>query len=322
MAQGGGYSIGWEMTPLTEDQLDTSGDWKGGPHPAEEDPLFKLACTHRDNGNQLVKDGKPEAAIAKYSEMIMVLRGLGSEEDVVWNDAGEEAVRQLRAAAYLNLSLCFLKTKQWQHASNTATRALQGDKDPPDPKENVLAPEKKAKALFRRAQAQSEGLGDLDKAKADLKKALEYAPEDKGVQQELKRITQSLTKTEKAADKKMAGFLSNAKKVQSGEGIFDEKLRPQDAYTCTPELTEVKKLSEGLWLAPKDKSQEAAEARAAEIVEECGDETIDYEELSREINELREDKPQVYKELQEKLKGHLEQAAADKENEADPPCAD
>ena len=53
-------------------------------------------------------------------------------------------------------SLCFLKLKQWQHSVNTATRALQGDKDPVDPKENVLPPEKKAKALFRRALAQKD----------------------------------------------------------------------------------------------------------------------------------------------------------------------
>merc|ERR1719454_1596703 len=109
----------------------------------------------------------------------MQLRSLESENDVRWDDTARLKVRELRAAAYLNLSLCFLKTEQWTHAINTATRALQGDKEPPDPKEDVLSPEKKAKALFRRAQAQNEGFGNFDKAKEDLEKALEYAPEDK-----------------------------------------------------------------------------------------------------------------------------------------------
>jgi hypothetical protein len=57
---------------------------------------------------------------------------------------------------HLPRSLCFLKLKQWQHSVNTATRAIQGDKDPADPLENVLPPEKKAKALFRRALAQKD----------------------------------------------------------------------------------------------------------------------------------------------------------------------
>merc|ERR1719487_1040241 len=160
--------MGFQLTPLTEGNLDTSGDFHGGPHPAEEDNIYKMACENRDLGNKSVKAGQYEEAIAKYSELIMQLRALGEEKDVQWNESGEESVRQLRAAAYLNLSLCFLKTKQWTHAVNTATSALQGDKDPPNPKENVLAPEKKAKALFRRAQAHSEGFDDYDKAKADL----------------------------------------------------------------------------------------------------------------------------------------------------------
>merc|ERR1719335_1984464 len=72
----------------------------------------------------------------------MQVRALENEPGVEWTDAGHEAVHQLRAAAYLNLSLCFLKTQQWTHASNTATRAMQGDKEPPDPKHDVLSAEK------------------------------------------------------------------------------------------------------------------------------------------------------------------------------------
>jgi len=188
---------------------------------------------------------------------------------------------------------------------------LQGDKDPPDAKENVLAPEKKAKALFRRAQAQSEGFGDYDKAKSDLQKALEYSPEDKGVQQELRRIQQIVTKTTKEADKKMAGFLAGSKKVKNGEGIFDDKLRPS-GEPSEPKLNDIKKLSDGLWLAPKDETQKKAE-------EELGDDDenkVDYEELSREIMELREERPDVYAEMQEKVRGHLEKAALEKENES------
>ena len=147
----------------------------------------------------MVQEGKFEEAIARYSEMIMQSRALEGEQDVQWTDEGRDSVRQLRAAAYLNLSLCFLKLKQWQHCVNTATRALQGDKDPPDPKENVLPPEKKAKALFRRALAQKDGFEKLDEAVKDLKTALEYVPEDKSIQQELQRVNQALLKEKKKA---------------------------------------------------------------------------------------------------------------------------
>jgi tetratricopeptide (TPR) repeat protein len=227
-ASGGGYQMGFTLTPLMEGDLDTSGDFKGGPHPAEEDPLYKMACENRDGGNKMVKDGSYEGAIAKYSELIMQLRALSEETDVVWDDEGTDAVRQLRAAAYLNLSLCFLKTQQWQHASNTATRALQGDKDPPVPEESVLSPEKKAKALFRRAQAQSEGFTNHDKAVDDLKKALEYTPDDKAVQQELRRVQQILTKSEKAADKKMQVFSRTAKRCRM---VTDFSTRSYDHLT-------------------------------------------------------------------------------------------
>jgi len=314
--------MGFQLTPVMDDGgLDTSGDNNGGnfgPHPVEKDMLYKMACENRDGGNKMTQNGEYEAAIGKYSELIMQLRALGNETDVEWTPEGEEAVRQLRAAAYLNLSLCFLRTQQWTHASNTATRSIQGDKEPPDPKENVLVPEKKAKALFRRAQAQAEGFKDYEKAKADLEKALEYTPEDKAVQQELRRVKLELKKSEKETDKAMAGFFGTSKRAQSGKGIFEDKLIPSDASRAEPKLTEIKKLSDGLWLAPKDESQQQPTMTGA-------DGEIDFEELSREINEMREDKPEAYAELRDRVKGHIEEASklaeeAPKEEASEPPA--
>merc|ERR1719181_2150994 len=100
----------------------------------------------------------------------MKVRSLEGEKDVVWTDESTKDVRLLVATAYLNLSACFLKTEQWTHAKNTATRAMQGDKDPPDPKHDVLPPEKKAKALFRRAQVESQGFANHENAERDLMK--------------------------------------------------------------------------------------------------------------------------------------------------------
>eukprot|EP00434_Breviolum_minutum_P005418 symbB.v1.2.004776.t1/scaffold274.1/size244435/17 len=299
----GGYQVGFQLTPLGPDGDLNAHDFTGGPHPAEKDPIFNLCTENREKGNKLVQDGKYEEAVARYSEMIMQSRALENETDVQWTDDGREAVRQLRAAAYLNLSLCFLKLKQWQHSVNTATRALQGDKDPPDPKENVLPPEKKAKALFRRALAQKDGFDKLDEALKDLKKALEYVPDDKSIQLEMQRINQALTKEKKKSDKKLAGFLSDSKTVKTGNGIFSEADRERD--TTGPQLpADPVKVRDGLWLVPKDEDQDAKEAVEA---------GIDLDELGREINELREDKPEVFGELREKMKTMIEEEAAKQE---------
>lgn len=303
----GGYQLGFQITPLTEDGLlDGSGDFKGGPHPVEEDPLFKMASENRDGGNKWVQAGRFEEAVGRYSELIMQTRALENETDIIWTDEGRIKVRQLRAAAYLNLSLCFLKTKQWQHALNTATRALQGDKDPPDPKEDVLDKEKKVKALFRRAQAQRDGFNNLDECLKDLVKAAELVPDDKSVQQELTKVRKDVLKMTKAADKKLAGFLNSNKKVQSGEGIFSDADRDRD--TSLPSLpSEPVKVSDGLWVVPKDEEKQKAE----------GDEDIDYDELGREIAELREERPEVFAELQEKMKQMIEEQATNVKDDAE-----
>mmetsp|Transcript_87632 Transcript_87632/g.155091 ORF Transcript_87632/g.155091 Transcript_87632/m.155091 type:complete len:397 (+) Transcript_87632:81-1271(+) len=359
------YQLGFQVTPLTTDgQLDTSGDFTGGPHPAVNDTLYKLACENRDLGNKKVKDGDYQGAIAQYSEMIMQTRALDNEVGIEWTDDDRKTVRLLRAAAYLNLSLCFLKSQQWTHAINTATRAMQGDKEPPVPEEDVLAPEKKAKALFRRAQAHCEGFGNFDKARDDLKAALKHSPEDKAVQQELKKVEIAVAKVQKKADKKMSGFLSSSKQAKSGEGIFDDSLRPSDEPDEKPKpVPEVKKLKEGLWWMPKDESQAQAEeqgalsmkgarvkilasGRKASIEEfhstaekpykveyrddadpcfdwveqkdfeldadeaEHNSNLINYEEIGREVMEMREDNPELYKETKKMLKKLLEDEAA------------
>jgi len=280
--------MGFTLTPLTVGGgLDSSGDFSGGPHPVEDDTLYKMACENRDGGNKMVQQGQYEMAIGRYSELIMQSRALDKEPDIEWTDDGRTAVRLLRGTAYLNLSLCFLKTEQWTHANNTATRALQGDKDPPEVADDVLPAEKKAKALFRRAQAQSKGFDDFQKAADDLKKALGFAPNDAGIKQELRLVEQKLNKASKAADKKLSGFLNGTSKEK---GLFDEKLQPS---TERKQYTEPMKLSDGLWVMPNGEKRESVEK--PKIVDE--DKVVNYEELSREITELREANPNDYESL-------------------------
>jgi hypothetical protein len=193
-----------------------------------------------------------------------------------------------------------MKLEQWTHCINTATRALQGDKETPDPRDAVLEPEKRSKALFRRAQAQCEGFGNFDKARDDLKKALEYTPDDKAIDQMLRKCDFAVKKTSKAADKKMQGFLK--KEAEGGDGLFDDSLR--GSSTVEPKKpTEPVKVSDGLWIAPQTEP----------VVESEGGQKLDLDELSREINEMREDQPEKYAELRAKICAQLEADAASQE---------
>lgn len=307
----GGYTVGYQLTPLMEgDGLQADGLDEGtrGPHPVEEDMLFRMCSENRDGGNNMVKAGEYEAAVGRYSEMIMQSRALDNEEDIVWTDEGRTKVAMLRATAYLNLSLCFFKTQQWQHALNTCTRAMQGDKEPPEPKEDVLPADKKAKALFRRAQVHCEGFGNFDRAKDDLVAALVHSPDDKAIQQELKKVEYAQLKTAKAADKKLKGFLSGSKAEASGvsaeEGIFDESLRPNQKE-MNPPPTEIVKLREGLYIAPKDEKQH-------EQNKETNPLEIDYDELGAEIKDMREENPEMYEVLRQKAASVVERIGLEK----------
>jgi len=308
---GGRYEMGFQLTPLTvHGDLDTSGDFKGGAHPVEQDTLYNMAVENREGGNKMVQEGQYEMAIGRYSELIMQTRALDQEPDIEWTDEGRTAVRMLRATAYLNLSMCFLKTEQWQHANNTATRALQGDKDPPEAADDVLPAEKKAKALFRRAQAQIKGFSDYQKATDDLKKALEFSPNDSGIKQELRQAEQKLSKASKEADKKISGFLNNAKK---DKGLFDEKLQPS---TERKQYTEPMKLSDGLWVMPKGEKEKAEEesTEKPKIIGE--DNVVNYEELTREINELREAAPNDYATLRSQVGELLDKEITEMERQS------
>jgi tetratricopeptide (TPR) repeat protein len=296
--------MGFELKHVTEEEYNKMCEPKP-PHSVDEDPLYNMCVENKTNANKAVKEGNYDQAIASYSELIMQSRALEKEEDIVWDDegAGKKKVFQLRAAAYLNLSLCFLKQQQWTHASNTATRALQGDKEPADPEEDVLDDKQKAKALFRRAEAQMEGFGNFDKGREDLEAALKLTPDDKAIMQQLKKVQLAQKKVAKAADKKMTGFL-NTEKAKKGEGIFSDKDRERD--TSAPKLKEPVKLQEGLWIAPKDEDKEKETGGNNDL-------GLDYDELSREITEMKESAPETYAAMKAKTKELVEQMVAERE---------
>lgn len=183
---------------------------------------------------------------------------------------------------------------------NTATRAIQGDKDPVQKDDDVLPPEKKAKALFRRAQASAHGMLKTEDAAKDLEAALKLTPGDKAIQAELAKVTRGQKILEKEQKQKMSGFLANSKKAKEGEGLFEEKDRPtEEQLKAKPKgPKDIVKMSEGLWIAPEQ--EEAPKPKESEI---------NFQELGQDIDKMKQSDPKLYNELREFVASKVQQVA-------------
>ena len=140
--------------------LDIRQSATGERHLVETDPPYVKAVDHRLLGHKAVHAAKFVVAIGSYQAVILRLRSLEVKREASWDCSAWKCIRQLQAAAFLNLSLCYLKTEQWTQAVNAATYVIQGEQSPPNPRDNVLVHGRHAKTLFHRAQADMRGLGN------------------------------------------------------------------------------------------------------------------------------------------------------------------
>jgi tetratricopeptide (TPR) repeat protein len=231
----GHFELGFELQPVDR-------NWLEGLQPEsdkfEDNITWKKAQENKAKGNKLFKDGMYSDAVARWSELLMQGRAL--EQDGVPEEY-EKEVRTLMAQAYLNLAAAFLQMGELGHAQNTATRALQGDEDPPNKKHDVLPAASKAKALYRRGQARQQ-LQNYDLAKKDYEASIELSA-DSAVKKALAEL-RALIKEAKGAEKeKLNGFFAKG-----------------DAFGPTPEpedkpdkgkLKDTVKLKDGLFLVPE-----------------------------------------------------------------------
>jgi hypothetical protein len=72
---------------------------------------------------------------------------------IPWQQDHLNEFRELRAATFLNLSLCYLKLHQRMPAANAATEAMMGPNQEVYQYVDMLTPTQKIKAVCRRAQA-------------------------------------------------------------------------------------------------------------------------------------------------------------------------
>mmetsp|Transcript_16084 Transcript_16084/g.40910 ORF Transcript_16084/g.40910 Transcript_16084/m.40910 type:complete len:300 (-) Transcript_16084:95-994(-) len=258
-----------------------------------------MALESREMGNKRFVDGDYDAATAAYTELIMQTRALEKEGDIVWPEDSKKEAFLLRATAYLNLSQCFLKTQQWTHAINTATRAMVGDENPSNPAHDVLPDEKKVKALFRRAQAHRES-GSYEKARKDIEEAREKGGAAADLDAELAKIKRAEKGAEKAAKKKLTGFLSGAR---LGDDEEDARRAKEAAEKALKEanrdpkeiMDNMKQVASGLYVAPGAQPPPPEE----------NPHDIDFEELGAEITRMKVDEPEAFDELKKHIEQHL-----------------
>ncbi|KAJ3289366.1 cytochrome P450 monooxygenase 9 [Rhizoclosmatium sp. JEL0117] len=138
-----------------------------------EDPVSKKiadAAASKTSGNAYFTAGK-------YAEAAKAYRFGISRLEVTWSATPAEIpeINQLKLNLNSNLAACLLKTKNLKEAVEACDKALEVDV-------------KNVKVLYRMGQAYS-GLAMFDKAEEVLKQALEVAPKDAAVLQELASLS-------------------------------------------------------------------------------------------------------------------------------------
>nr|XP_058922808.1 peptidyl-prolyl cis-trans isomerase D isoform X4 [Kogia breviceps] len=133
-----------------------------GEKPAKVDKILLITEDLKNIGNTFFKSQNWEMAIKKYTK---VLRYVEASKAATEN-AGGAKLQPVALSCLLNIGACKLKLSDWQGAVDSCLEALEIDPA-------------NTKALYRRAQGW-QGLKEYDQALADLKKAQEIAPEDKG----------------------------------------------------------------------------------------------------------------------------------------------
>jgi len=137
------------------------------------------ACTvRREAGNLFFKQGKFKLAIKRYKNAIECV-----QYDHNFNDAEKGQGKKLKLPCYLNIAASYTQLRDIKAVIDNCNKALEIEKM------NV-------KALYRRAQAQSE-LRDYDSALTDLKLALDVDPENSAVKIAMSNVNKMLSEQEK-----------------------------------------------------------------------------------------------------------------------------
>ncbi|KAE8717277.1 Peptidyl-prolyl cis-trans isomerase FKBP42 [Hibiscus syriacus] len=119
------------------------------------------------------KEDKLEEAMQQY-EMAIAYMG----DDFMFQLFGKyrDMALAVKNPCHLNMAACLIKLKRYEEAIGHCSIVLSED-------------ENNVKAMFRRGKARAE-LGQTDAAREDFLNACKYAPEDKAIARELRRLAE------------------------------------------------------------------------------------------------------------------------------------
>jgi len=212
-------------------------------HPYHQNFWLK-AKAFKEKGNTFFLQSNYSKALFQYNQAWLYLKGFnlikGDTSSSIQNllSQGDKAAplspellaeaKALAVAVNLNMAACHLKTGRTDRAIEECNRSIELDKN-------------NAKAYFRRGQA-FKSLKDVDRSLEDLKKALQLAPNDRGIKAELSNV------------KKMENA-QIAKQKRTFKGLFDKLAAEEESN----EKEEVK-AAEEVKIAEKEKIEEKMES--------------------------------------------------------------
>ncbi|KAI9893808.1 MAG: peptidyl-prolyl cis-trans isomerase cpr6 [Vezdaea aestivalis] len=186
----------------TKPQIDPLGDpYEDFPEDQTDnltkEQVLKIIGEVKAFGNQAFKGKDFHTALDKYQKGLRYAAADSSVDSDTEADSDGPEILALRFTLYSNAAQAQVLLKHFDDAKESASKALRIGSSP-------AAPADRAKALFRRAAANS-GLKDDEEALIDLRQALELVPGDAKIQIEIdavKKRQAERTRKEKEAYKK------------------------------------------------------------------------------------------------------------------------
>jgi len=233
-----------ESSKITEDEKvsddDSSSSFTGSvvsdddsDLPPEKDVSEMLikATGHKEEGNNHFKAGELDKAVRSYRKGTNLLKPFNK------NNTGDDQVKALLVTLQNNLSMVFFKQSKTKVSRDIATKSLKIDPV------NV-------KALYRRAVAHKK-MGDLEKARDDLKEAVKLDANNAAVKKELQTIKKALLDFKEKQKKAMQGAFSSG-----ASSLYEDKERE-------------KKLKEEEKKRAEELEKKAQEKRKVQWEDEC-----------------------------------------------------
>lgn len=170
------------------------------------DDLISRSVQLKDRGNESIRDGKFQEAVALYTESI--------------------ACDPTNVVAYCNRSQAFLKLSRFADAERDASYVIASAKD-------ISSGSLALKALFRRALALRSmgGTANLSAAVADLEKLLSIEPDNKSASQEHARSRQLLN--EASAAQRRAEMRKPSKELSATQTVGGFELKERSTVKRT-----------------------------------------------------------------------------------------